>query len=182
MKQTMDDIFILEQVKKGDESAFQRLFEAYFVPLCRFVHVYIAQENIAEEIALDLFTSIWEKRENLSIQITFKAYLFQSARNRALNYIRDNERFISVEDFSAFECSEYDYTIEVHELEQLIEDAVNSLSEKNREIFRMSRFENLNNKEIACRLNISTKAVESHITKALKYIKQYLGDSYYYLW
>lgn len=182
MEQPVDDILILEQLRKGNERAFQHLFETYFVSLCRFVRIYVSQENIAEEIVLDLFTSVWEKRQTLSIQLMFKAYLFQSVRNRALNYIRDNERFVPLDDFVAFEYSENDYAFDVRELERLIEEAVCSLSDKNREVFRMSREYHLTNKEIASQLNISVKAVESHITKALKYIKKYLGDSYHYLW
>ena len=182
MEQPVDDIFIQEQIRKGNERVFQHLFETYFVSLCRFVRVYVSQESVAEEIVLDIFTSVWEKRQTLSIRLTFKSYLFQSARNRALNYMRDNERFVPLEEFRALEYAEDDYAFDVRELERLIEEAVCSLSGKNREVFRMSREENLTNKEIATRLDISVKAVEAHITRTLKYIKKYLGDSYQYLW
>ena len=114
----------------------------------------------AEDIVVDIFASFWERRETLQIQITLKAYLFQSARNRALNYLRDNERFISTDDFSSLERFENDETLE----------------------FNKSRMDNLSNKEIAEQMNISVKAVEGHISRALKQIRAYLGDAYHYLW
>ena len=104
-----------------------------------------------------LFASFWERRETLQIQITLKAYLFQSARNRALNYLRDNERFISTDDFSSLERFENDETLETQELQRLIHEAIFSLPPKCRDVFNKSRMDNLSNKEIAEQMNISVK-------------------------
>lgn len=142
----------------------------------------IKNQDAAEEIALDIFTNIWEKRETLHIQLTFKAYLFQAARNRSLNYLRDNERIVYSDDYSVFEQSQNDTTIEFVELQRLIEEAIFSLPEKCREVFLKSREDNLSNKEIADQLNISVKTVEAQMSRALKSIRKYLGDAYYYLW
>lgn len=177
-----DDIFIVKLISAGDKHAFQFLFETYFVPLCRFVRIYIKEKGIAEELVLDVFTSIWEKKEELDIKLTLKAYLFQAARNKAINYIRDNERFVSVSDWSMLERFETDSSLEIKELEHLIREAICSLPGRCREIFEKSRNQHLPNKEIATQLNISVKNVEAQITKALKLIKAYLGDSYTYFW
>ncbi|MDR1221291.1 MAG: RNA polymerase sigma-70 factor [Tannerella sp.] len=177
-----DDIFLLKLIQRGDRAAFKYLFDSFFTPLCRFVRIYVGEHTIAEEIALDVFTAIWEKREGLEIKVTWKAYLFQAARNRALNYIRDNDRFVTVSDWSLHEKAENDHSVELKELEQLIREAVCSLPDLCRNIFQRSRIENQTNKEIAAELNISVKYVEAQITKALKFIKKYLGDSYSYLW
>lgn len=177
-----DDVFLLKLIKSGDREAFKYLFDQYFASLCRFVKVYVSEKQIAEEIALDVFVAIWEKRETITIRISWKSYLFQSARNRALNYIRDHERFVNISDWSFYDKAIVDNTVEIQELELLIQEAVYSLPERVREIFEKSRVENLTNKKIAEELNISVKNVEAHITKALKLIKKYLGDSYTYLW
>ena len=103
MDDLIDDLFILRLIRAGDRLAFKHLFELYFAPLCRFVHLYIKKPEAAEDIVLDIFTGFWEKRETLQIQVTIKAYLFQSARNRALNYLRDNEHFVPTNDFSSLE-------------------------------------------------------------------------------
>lgn len=182
MDKNIDDLFILKLIRAGDRLAFKHLFELYFTPLCRFVHLYIKKPGATEDIVLDLFAGFWEKRETLQIQVTLKAYLFQAARNRALNYLRDNERFIPTSDFSSLERFEEDDTLETQELQRLIEEAILSLPPKCQDIFNKSRMENLSNKEIAERMNISVKAVEGHISRALRQIRAYLGDAYHYLW
>lgn len=182
MEKQTDDLFILQLIKAGDQLAFKHLFELYFVPLCRFVHLYVSDRKAAEDIVVDIFAGIWEKRETWQVQLSIKAYLFQSARNRALNYLRDTERFISTSDFSSLEHFENDETLETRELQRLIEEAISSLPPKCREIFVKSRTENLSNKEIAGQLQITVKAVEAQITRALKQIRLYLGDTYTYLW
>lgn len=182
MDKEMDDLFILRLIKADDPLAFKHLFELYFVPLCRFIRLYIKGPKVAEDIALDIFANVWENRAELQIQLTLKAYLFQSARNRALNYLRDNERFVSVDDFSSLECSADDDPLEIRELQCLIQEAILSLPPRCQDVFNRSRMENLSNKEIADRMNISVKAVEAQITRALKVIRSYLGDAYYYLW
>ncbi len=178
----MDDVFLLKLIQQEDKQAFKYIFDLYFVSLCRFIRVYVHNNHISEEIALDIFTNVWEKKENIEIRISWKAYLFQSARNRALNYLRDNERFINVSDWSAYDKPENDPTVELRELELLIQEAVCSLPARCGEIFRKSRMEYLTNKQIADELQISIKNVEAQITKALKLIRQYLGDSYTLLW
>lgn len=177
-----DDIFMVRLIRAGDKHAFEYLFKMHFAPLCRFIRIYVKESGIAEELALDVFTSVWEKRENLDIKLTLKSYLFQAARNRAINYLRDNDRFVTVSDWSLFEGYEVDESLELRELERLIAEAICSLPDRSREIFLKSRNEHLSNKEIAESLNVSVKNVEAQITKALKRIKAYLGDSYTYFW
>lgn len=182
MEKHVNDIFLLRQIKENNEDAFKFLFETYFIPICRFVFLYIKDNSIAEEISLDVFTTFWEKRETIEIKISLKAYLFQSARNRTINYIRDNRRHMHTDNADFIELSEENNYLEVQELESLIEEAICSLPEKCQEVFRKSRMENLTNKEIAGQLAITTKTVEAQITKALKQIRKYLGKNYNYLW
>lgn len=73
MDKTIDDLFILKLIKAGDRLAFKHLFELYFTPLCRFVHLYMKKPGAAEDIVVDIFASFWERRETLQIQITLKA-------------------------------------------------------------------------------------------------------------
>ncbi|MCD7852041.1 MAG: RNA polymerase sigma-70 factor [Parabacteroides sp.] len=181
-KDLNDDIFLLRLIQSGDKKAFKYLFNMFFASLCRFIRVYVKSNQVAEEIALDIFSSIWENKEKLEIKLTWKAYLFQAARNRALNYIRDTERFVSVSDWSNFDKYEIDYSLEIKELENLIQEAICSLPERCQDVFCKSRFEALSNKEIADKLQIPVKNVEAQITKALKLIKVYLGESYIYFW
>lgn len=177
-----DDIFLLQKIREEDETAFKYLFDSYFAAVYRLAFFYIREDRVAEEIALDVFTAFWEKRHVVEIRISLKAYLMASARNRTLNYIRDNQPAFSLDNLLLVEAAVEEYPLEMKELERLIDEAVSSLPVKCREVFRKSRMENQTNKEIASQMNITVKTVETQITKALKHIKNYLGDSYSYLW
>ncbi|MCD7938288.1 MAG: RNA polymerase sigma-70 factor [Tannerellaceae bacterium] len=177
----IDDVFLLRLIQKGDKEAFKYLFDTYFASLCRFLRIYTGDHTVAEELALDVFTAVWEKRNELEIRVSWKAYLFQSARNKALNYLRDNDRFVFVSDWSSYEKSTIDDSLELKELEHLIQEAVCTLPDLCRDIFHRSRMEYQTNKEIAAQLNISVKYVEAQITKALKHIKKHLGEVYSFL-
>ena len=104
-----------------------------------------------------------------------------AARNRSLNYLRDNKISSDIESMANILCGE-DSSIEAKELDRLICEAVGTLPAKCAEVFRLSRECDKTNKEIAEITGISIKTVEAHITKALKTIRHYLGESYTYLW
>ena len=183
MNTNSDDILLLKLIKQGDQIAFRHLFYQYADSLERFITYYIHDREKSQDLVLDIFTYIWEKRQNFEIKQTLKAYLFQAARNKSFTYIRDKKIPVSLEEMEGMEIMQnYDSELELQELHHLIEEAVSLLPDKCREIFRKSREENLTNKEIAGQLHISEKTVEGQITIALKKIRIHLGDSYSYLW
>lgn len=117
-----------------------------------------------------------------------KSYLFTSVHNRCLNYIRDNKKFdrenVEIEKLdNHFDWDASDKLQEL-ELEAKIKKAIDSLPEKCREVFMLSRFEDLKYAEIAEKLNISIKTVEAQMGKALKTLRTQLASyvSAYLLW
>ena len=183
MNTNSDDILLLKLIKQGDQIAFRHLFYQYADSLERFITYYIHDREKSQDLVLDIFTYIWENRQNFEITLTLKAYLFQAARNKSFTYIRDKKIPVYLEEMEGMEIVQnYDSELELQELHHLIEEAVSLLPDKCREIFRKSREENLTNKEIAGQLHISEKTVEGQITIALKKIRIHLGDSYSYLW
>lgn len=179
---TTDDILLLKLIRDGDEHAFKHLFDSYFVSLCRYINLYLDNHEETEELALDIFTHLWEHREQVEIKLSFKAYLFQAAHNRCLNALRDRKPTTSLNESLQETLQSKDYpALELEELNHLIEEAIGALPEKCREVFLKSRRESMSNQEIADNLNISVKTVEAQITKALKRIKEFLGDGYSYL-
>lgn len=183
MNTNSDDILLLKLIKQGDQIAFRHLFYQYADSLERFITYYIHDREKSQDLVLDIFTYIWENRQNFEIKQTLKAYLFQAARNKSFTYIRDKKIPVYLEEMEGMEIVQnYDSELELQELHHLIEEAVSLLPDKCREIFRKSREENLTNKEIAGQLHISEKTVEGQITIALKKTRIHLGDSYSYLW
>lgn len=179
MNTNSDDILLLKLIKQGDQIAFRHLFYQYADSLERFITYYIHDREKSQDLVLDIFTYIWENRQNFEIKLTLKAYLFQATRNKSFTYIRDKKIPVYLEEMEGMEIVQnYDSELELQELHHLIEEAVSLLPDKCREIFRKSREENLTNKEIAGQLHISEKTVEGQITIALKKIRIHLGDSY----
>ncbi len=177
---TNDDILLIRLIQYGDEKAFNYIFDTYFVPMCRYGYIYLNSREEAEEVALDIFIHLWEKRLELNIRLSLKSYLFQSMRNRCLNALRDKKQTCPLETIGELKQEEYPF-LEMQELNRLIEEAVLSLPEKCREVFQRSREEQQTYQEIATEMHISTKTVEAQISKALKRIKEHLGNKYIFL-
>ncbi|MDR0962742.1 MAG: RNA polymerase sigma-70 factor [Mediterranea sp.] len=177
-----DDILLMNSIRKGDEKAYKMLFEHWFTPLCRFIYYYLDNQLEAEETALDIFLYLWENREHLEIKISLKAYLFRSARNRCLNVLRNRKQFVELDSVHIQNASVKNTDIlEYEDLNNLVAEAITHLPDKCRTVFLKSRRDNMSNPEIAEDLGIALKTVEGHINKALKAIKQHLGENYWYM-
>lgn len=177
-----DDILLFKLIQSGDEHAFKYLFDTYFASLCRYMNLYLDNTQEAEELALDIFLYIWEHSRDIEVKLSLKAYLFRAARNKCLNCLRDRRATLSLDEVGETSQTNTDFpSLEIEELTHLIQEAICSLPERCREVFRKSREESLTNQEIADDMQISIKTVEGQITKALKRIKEFLGEGYTYL-
>lgn len=177
-----DDILLFKLIQSGDEHAFKYLFDIYFASLCRYMNLYLDNTQEAEELALDIFLYIWEHSRDIEVKLSLKAYLFRAARNKCLNCLRDRRATLSLDEVGETSQTNTDFpSLEIEELTHLIQEAICSLPERCREVFRKSREESLTNQEIADDMQISIKTVEGQITKALKRIKEFLGEGYTYL-
>ena len=180
------DIAIFKRIKKGDESAFEELFRKYFTGLCIYACEFVKRNEVAEEIVEDVFCKIWEKRKSLEVTVSLKSYLYRSVYNTSLNYLKSEKHHMKNQDNLAdnFEnmlpiSTPGDITsssLLSEELEMKIEQAINSLPEKSQIIFRLSRFEGLKYSEIAEKLNLSVKTVETQISRVLKKLRVQLKD------
>ncbi len=174
----LEEKTLFENIQKGDEEAFELLFKSYYAHLCLFASKIIEDEIAAEEIVQDYFVKLWEKKHQLSIESSLKNYLFRSVKNLCLNFIKHNNikaqyarQFVSEAEKNNFS----DYFMEV-DLAKKIEESIQSLPEKRREIFRMSRDEGLKYREIAEILKISIKTVETQMGLAIKTLRDKLKD------
>ncbi len=156
---------------------FEQLFKSHFAYVCNFAVQYVGDHDTAQDICQKVFITIWEKRSTVSASRA-KSYLFTAVKNRCLNYIRDQKKFRSrVLDLDCgdieIEITE-DHEAEAEELKTRIEDALNELPQKCREVFEMSRYRGMKYSEIAKELDIAQKTVEAHMSKALKILRQRL--------
>ena len=179
---------LLNDLKNKEVKAYEELFFKYNGRLVLYALKFTGDLQAAKDIVQDAFLNLWEKVDD--INLSPKAYLFQSVKNNSLNYKRHLKIDHSVKDELAFKINVAEkmayfdfndpyYSLLELEMEQKIEKVVNSLPKKCLLVFNLSRKEHLKNKEIAEKLGVSVKAVEKHISKALSVIRlelsEYLG-------
>jgi RNA polymerase sigma-70 factor, ECF subfamily len=156
------------------------LFKGNFKDLCYFAIQYVKDSDIAKDIVQEVFFILWQKKESIDLSKSVKSYLTLAVRNKCLNYIRDHKKFSDpiLESEDQYFKSDYkqgDRLIE-DELRKKISSSIEELPPKCREVFLLSRYENLKYQEIADRLHISVKTVETQMSKALQHLRIRLAE------
>lgn len=169
-----------DSIKTLDKAAFEELFRSYFTPLCSFAQKFVRDADEAKDIVHNVFINLWNKRKEIDLETSLKSYLFQGVHNRSLNYIRDNKKLVQFDaPQNKAELGKYlesrDHLVS-SEAESRINRALDDLPDKCREIFLMNRFDGLKYREIAEKLNISIKTVETQMSRALKSLRERLSD------
>lgn len=167
-----------DQIRAGDEGAFDVIFRAHYPHLVRMAESIVRERGPAEEIAQDVMLELWRRRESLELEQSFRAYLIRATRNRALNHIRHQRivaRELAAASVEASESPGSDEEVIGVELERAVRDAIDSLPEKSREVFTMSREQGMRYAEIASALEISVKTVEKRMGQALSELRDRLA-------
>lgn len=178
MSSQLPDVEIIKAIGKGDITAFQQVFDAYYESLCQYGYTLLKDSNEAEDIVQSMFVKIWEKREQLDIKNTIRSYLFKSVYHQCINHLEHRTVKLRHQVRTTHEMQMETQQPEAfpHELEENITAAINGLPRQCRIIFMMSRYEDLKYAEIAQHLNISANTVENQISKALKILRLKLKD------
>lgn len=177
--QITDSEFI-ERLKEGNKTCFTFLFNRYYSGLVVYARHLMESEEFAEDLVHDVFTSLWDHRSSLTINISIKQYLFKAVRNRCLNYLdhlqvkSDYQKNI-LQKGDVTGTLTWEFYIET-ELNAIIEQAIEKLPPQCKKIFLMNRFEDKTAKEIGEELSISHRTVEKHIEKALNILRNELKD------
>jgi len=177
---TKVDTDSIKQISLGNLQAFERLFRQYYQVLCGYSIKFVGDSDTAEEIVQDLFYTLWEKRMELQINTSVKSYLFSAVHNRCLKFIEHRSGEKKYRNYYLQHGSEVDsepgYGVNVDELQQIINRTLDTLPERCRRIFRLNRFEGLKYYEIAEKLSISVKTVESNMGRALRHLRKNLKE------
>jgi len=175
----MEEEDVLSKLAKDDRKAFEHLFKTYYTELCRFALKYVRNEIASEEIVQEVFINIWERRSELNINSSIKAYLYTAIRNRSFNYIKlqlpKEQKKTDVEVLSTFEANDNEEELRMEDLKAYVSEAIETLPKKCKAIFVMSRNAGMTYKEIAEELEISVKTVENQIGLALKKLREQLN-------
>ncbi|KXX68069.1 RNA polymerase sigma factor [Flammeovirga sp. SJP92] len=168
----MKDLILFERINKGNYTAFDKLFKLHFEPLCKYAYGIYADRDIVQEVVVDIFTNIWEKRGSLTTPNHPKAYLYQAVRNNVIKKKSEQQQFN--EELSDVFIST-DFTIQEQlvfdEMEHQFKTELDQLPTRTKEVFLLKREEEMSYKEIAQIMNISVSAVEKHMINALKHFR-----------
>ncbi|WP_207535232.1 RNA polymerase sigma-70 factor [Desertivirga arenae] len=162
----------------SDEKAFEALFKTYYARLIFFANRFVNDEDVSREMVSEVFTRLWEERNSLSIKTSVNAYLYRTVQNRCLNYLKHKKieseyvNYLARHNMLSEIPALHRNPAQERELKEQIHKAIEELPEKCRDIFKLSRFKNMKNKEIAESLQISQKTVERHMTIALDRLRQ----------
>lgn len=176
-----------------DIQNFNLLFNEYHDRFIRFAQGYVKEREAAEDFVSEAFTLYWENREKLLSDTKPQAYILTIVKNKCLNHLEHLQMRQRTEnlmnDHAEWRLSLSINTLQAcdpeflfsQEIKQIIEKTLQSLPEKTRQIFILSRFESFSYIEIAEKMNLSTKSIEFHISKALNQLRLSLKDFIYLL-
>ncbi|MDD4515823.1 RNA polymerase sigma-70 factor [Massilibacteroides sp.] len=171
-------------LKQGNWWAFNSIFNTYYLQLYFHCRKYIPDTEEAKDLLQNVFLRLWDKREEIEIEISLKAYLFRCVQNECLNAIRSSRSTISLSEIDGESIilpdrggqSSPEIDTEGREIEKAIDSVIETLPEQCRNIFILSRIKGMRNKDIAQHLSVSVRTVDTQIYRALKIMKKGLKD------
>ncbi|MDR1555922.1 MAG: RNA polymerase sigma-70 factor [Tannerellaceae bacterium] len=183
----------MKHITLENKTDFEQLYLCYYPKLVRFTREYVISVEDAENIVQDVFLVLWEQKDSLMYVQDVPSFLFRLTKNKCVDFLR--HKIMSAEKNQCLrdtQIREYEYRLrsmeqfednrfEEEEVSKLIHNAIQSLPEKCKEIFLLSRFEGMSHQEIARKYNISQSTVNNQISVAMKKLKEqlrkYLSDN-----
>jgi len=170
--------------KQSDISAFEMLYKQFYVYLCLVAEHIVRNRADAEEIVSDVFVKLWNIRDNINITNSIKWYLVKAVRNTSLNYIeknKSNKNMTSSLSSADYEILSWDSDYPLGQLYQkeiltILDNSINELPDACKEIFLLSRNQDLKYDQIAGKLGISINTVKTQMKIALARLRESLKD------
>ena len=160
-------------------ASFDDLFKYNYRPLCLYALHYVQDVDLAEDIVQDSYASLWEKLQEGDHVLNLKSYLYMMVRNRCLDHLRKKGLPTeSLKPYDTYGIIDDDDAQERSQTEARLWTAIDSLPEKCREVFIMSKRDGLKYEEIAEELGLSVNTVRNQISKALKVLKEGIHKLY----
>ena len=169
----------IKRFKEGDGEAFDTIYRHYSKKMFHFAMGLVKNKDISKDLVQEVFAILWEKRGHVDPNLSFDNYIFTITYNSIRKFFRKKSvetKFIDHLLKNSPEIIESaDGTVIYNELHELAIRTIENLPPKRKTVYKLSRQEGMKIKEIASKLNISTRTAENHLAKALKYLKEELS-------
>lgn len=176
---TYTDQELTALLKGGDRLAFTAIYERYHSLLYIYAHKKLHDKEEAQDIIQEVLIALWNRRFDFSFDTSLKSYLFTAVRNKAFDLFTHKKvaakYLVSLQGFIDISTESSDFLIREKDLSALIEQEIQTLPPKMREVFELSRKGRLTHKEISRILNISEHTVATQMKRALKVLRIRLG-------
>ena len=168
----LSDTQLLNLIAKGNQMAFSEIYERYWESLLHAAAKVLKDKTAAQDAVQEVFIDIWRKRSSISIE-NVPAYFHKAIQYKVISQIRKARLPLAKLDFvhHFLETNDTEEALHFNELTTILENAIDQLPDKCGTVFRMSRYEQLSNKEIAEKLDLSVRTVDNHIGNALKNLR-----------
>jgi len=170
----ISDQEIIDLFKSNADAGIKAIFDKYWDKLYHYSFKIVESEDAAKDIVQNLFVSLWENQAKAENIRSLKHYLYQSVRNNTIQYLKNNQFGVLHEHLLAeLKETEQEEKEQVHqEQNDLLKRRIEELPPKRKEIFTLSRYKHLSNEQIATKLNLSIRTVETQISNALRYLRK----------
>jgi RNA polymerase sigma-70 factor (ECF subfamily) len=175
-KEVNAHMFLVSALAKGDEKAFDYIFRKYYPKMKEFIAYFCVDSDEAEDVIQNVFMDLWIHKEHFTDIRDMDSYLFTVSKNAAFRTLAKSLKTKKVEMWhhEFLEKPSQEESLFSQELEKIVQMHIDSLPEKRRRVFMLSRMEGKSNEEIAAMLNISKRTVEKHISDTLAELRKLL--------
>lgn len=185
MKESPGDYFV-RQLRVGDNEAYRKLYDLYYVSLCSIAYTLVHDRFTAETIVNDTIFHLWEIRMEASLQPSVRSYLVRAVHNRALNYLASREKNVLIRFFGTTADPHGDFSMESsitpasrlleEDLKKKIAEALREMPPASRAVFLLKRNRNYSYQELSSHFGISVNTVKYHLKTAMSFLRRSLKD------
>jgi len=184
-KETDRELFIRKTFETNPQEGCALLFRLYYNPLCSYAVRFLYSKEAAADLVSEMFYAFWKNRSYESVKTSYRAYLFKSVQNRSYNFLaselKNTDSFEIMPQYDVASSERPEALMYFEELASRIDRIVEQLPPQCQKVFLLNRFENKKIQQIALEMNLSTRTVEGHISKALVALRQGLKDHWTWL-
>ncbi len=176
----LSDKQLVEAIRRNDPWAFEALYNKYWAALFQTAYRKLQSEEDAKDIVQEVWLSLWRNIESINIENDLAPYLFTALRNKIIHFFRNNKvrlAYVTNQlEVNVKDTSEIQQHGALKELQSVLNEAVEEMPERMKEVYKLSRQTHLQVNEIAERLNISPQTVKNQLHNALKRLRKRLSQ------